>query len=79
MKLADILSDKSWQALNDVRKSCPKEVIDKIDGNRNPEKQANYDPSANYDVEHSKEIGKVKKDRRIVWRANKKLKFPTCK
>jgi hypothetical protein len=74
MKLADILSDKSWKALNDVRKSCPKEVIDKIDENRNSEKQTDYDPSANCDVEHSKEIGKEKKDRRIVWRANKKKK-----
>ena len=74
MKLADILSDKSWKALNDVRKSCHKGVIDKIDENRNSEKQTDYDPSANCDVEHSKEIGKEKKDRRIVWRANKKKK-----
>lgn len=65
MKLADFLSDKSKQALNDIRKYYSEESIDKRD----------YAAESN-DDEQSKGIAKPtrKVDRRIEWQAKKKKK-----
>lgn len=74
MKLADFLSDKSKQALNEIRKSYSNEdSIGEVD--RNNLKLVDY-TSANNGDEHSKEIANVtrKVDRRIEWQAKKKKK-----
>ena len=65
MKLADFLSDKSKQALNEIRKSYSEESIDKQD----------YAAESN-DDKQSKGIAKPtrKVDRRIEWQAKKKKK-----
>ena len=74
MKLADFLSGKSKQALNEIRKSYSNEdSIGEVD--RNNLKLVDY-TSANNGDEHSKEIANVtrKVDRRIEWQAKKKKK-----
>ncbi|MCI2088759.1 MAG: hypothetical protein LKK21_11580 [Prevotella sp.] len=62
MKLADFLSDKSKQALNEIRKYYSEESIDKQD----------YAAESN-DDKQSKEIAKPtrKVDRRIEWQEKK--------
>lgn len=65
MKLADFLSDKSKQALNEVCKSYSKESLEKMD----------FEAEDN-DDEQSQEKGKAnrKVDRRIEWQAKKRKK-----
>ena len=74
MKLADFLSDKSKQALNEIRKSYSKEdSIGEVD--RNNLKLVDYSFANNGD-EQSKKISKAARnfDRRIEWQAKKKKK-----
>lgn len=75
MKLADFLSDKSKQALNEIRKSYSEESIDMYGGNTNNVKQVDC-TSGNYNNEQSREISRAKRcvDRRIEWQAKKKKK-----